>query len=137
MTSQKILIKMLVTRRILAILALFFILFTFSSCNENFVYPGEKWERIVDLQSVGFSKEGLVTVRAHIDSLPSTGIVVVVGGKILFENGNIANKSYIASVRKSILSMLFGNYVEDGTIDVNKTLADLEITDHGGLSDQE
>ena len=124
-------------QRILLLLSCFLIISIFSSCGEKVVYPGAEWERITNPESVGFSKEGLETVRAHLDSLPSTGIVVAVGGRILFENGNIQDRSYIASVRKSVLAMLFGNYVEDGTIDLNKTLTDLEINDHGGLSDTE
>jgi CubicO group peptidase (beta-lactamase class C family) len=63
--------------------------------------------------------------------------MVVVGGRALFEHGNIEELSYIASVRKSVLAMLFGNYVASGKIDMTKTLAELNITDIGGLSDRE
>lgn len=133
--------KMTAARGIFTVLSLFLIISIVVSCGEQVstinVYPGAEWERIADPESVGFSKSSLEAVRAHVDTLPSTGIVVVVGGRILFENGDIADKSYIASVRKSVLAMLYGNYVQDGTIDLNKTLADLEMTDHGGLSDQE
>ena len=45
--------------------------------------------------------------------------------------------SYIASCRKSVLSMLYGQYVEDGTIDLNKTVADLGIDDVEGLLPRE
>jgi CubicO group peptidase (beta-lactamase class C family) len=44
---------------------------------------------------------------------------------------------YVASVRKSVLAMLFGNYVASGKVRLEKTLKELGITDHGGLSDQE
>jgi CubicO group peptidase (beta-lactamase class C family) len=37
-------------------------------------------------------------------------------------------------VRKSILSMLYGNYVASGKVRLDKTLAELGIDDHGGLS---
>jgi len=101
------------------------------------VFPAESWERIENPESVGFSQEGLDAVSEYVDSLSTTGLGVVVGGRILFEQGDITELSYIASVRKSVLAMLFGNYVADGTVDLNKTLADLGITDHGGLSEQE
>ncbi|MFC1561513.1 serine hydrolase domain-containing protein [candidate division KSB1 bacterium] len=126
-------------RSVFYVVPLVIVLSILFSCGERaeYVYPGLEWERIADPVSVGFSGDGLEAVRAHVDTLPSTGLVVVVGGRILFENGDIADRSYIASVRKSVLAMLYGNYVEDGTIDLSKTLADLEMTDHGGLSDQE
>jgi len=101
------------------------------------IYPGVEWERHTDPESVGYSLDALETVGAYADTIPSTGLVVVVGGKILYENGNIEDRSYIASVRKSVLAMLYGNYVKDGTVDLSKSLVDLNINDHGGLSDQE
>ena len=100
-------------------------------------FPGESWEYISSPESVGYSPEGLEAVRAHADSIGTTGLVVVVHGKVLMDYGNITELSYIASVRKSVLAMLFGSFVADGTIDMNKTLADLNITDHGGLTEQE
>jgi CubicO group peptidase (beta-lactamase class C family) len=130
-----------VTRILFPALFAFILLSLLATCGQQVstanVYPGLEWERIADPVSVGYSKEGFEAVRAHLDTLPSTGLVVVVGGKILFENGDIADKSYIASVRKSVLAMLYGNYVADGTVDLSKTLADLNMSDHGGLSDQE
>ncbi|KPK77998.1 MAG: hypothetical protein AMJ79_01400 [Phycisphaerae bacterium SM23_30] len=112
-------------------------MFMLPSCVTMPVYPEAEWERIEDPEAVGFSPEGLDALRDHLAELPSTGLVVAVDGRILFENGDIADTSYIASVRKSVLAMLYGNYVADGTIDLDKTLADLNISDHGGLSDQE
>jgi len=108
-----------------------------TNCSGTAVYPGETWERIENPESAGYSQEKLDAVRECADTLATTGLVVVVGGRVLFEYGDITELSYIASVRKSVLAMLFGNYVADGTVDMNKTLADLGITDHGGLSDQE
>jgi CubicO group peptidase (beta-lactamase class C family) len=45
--------------------------------------------------------------------------------------------SYIASVRKSVLAMLFGRHVASGEVRLDRTLRELGITDHGGLSPQE
>ncbi len=93
----------------------------------------EPWERIQDPVEVGFSREGLDRVDAYARSLNSHGIVVIVGGRLLFEYGDIEEVSYVASVRKSILSMLYGNYVAEGAIDLDLTLEDLEIDDVDGL----
>ena len=49
------------------------------------------------------------------------------------EYGDVKAVSYLASVRKSVLAMLFGNYVASGRIRLDKTLEQLKIDDHGGL----
>ncbi|CAN5802535.1 hypothetical protein BH23GEM9_BH23GEM9_16740 [soil metagenome] len=49
----------------------------------------------------------------------------------------MARVSYLASVRKSVLSMLIGIYRERGAIDLNRTLAQIGIDDLGGLTDAE
>jgi CubicO group peptidase (beta-lactamase class C family) len=101
------------------------------------VYPGADWERVASPESVGWSSAGLEKVREKLATLPSTGMVAVVGGRVLFEYGDVQTLSYLASVRKSVLSMMIGNYVAKGTIRLDKTLAEIGIDDIGGLSDTE
>jgi len=60
-------------------------------------------------------------------------MVVIQGGKVLFEYGDIQELSYLASCRKSILSMLYGPFVENGTIKLNTTIEQLRLDDIGGL----
>lgn len=103
------------------------------SSDVSFVYPGETWERIKDPSSAGYSAEGLEKVHEYVKTLDTTGLMVVVGGKVLFEYGDLKQLSYLASVRKSILSILYGKYVTDGTIRLNTTLEELGITDNEGL----
>jgi len=103
----------------------------------KFIFPGDKWERIVDPASVGYSVEGLNKVREYTETIGTTGLLVIVGGKVLFEYGDLEQLSYLASCRKSILSILYGKYVFDGTIRLNTTLEDLRITDIDGLLDIE
>ena len=97
------------------------------------VFPGAEWDRIQDPARVGYcaDKLGLVTDRAK--ELSTTAMMVVVGGRTLYEYGDLTTVSYLASVRKSVLAMLFGNYVKNGTIKLNKTLAALKLDDIGGL----
>ena len=102
-----------------------------------FVYPGDTWERIVDPVTVGYSVEGLEKVREFTKTIGTTGLLVIVGGKVLFEYGDLEQLSYLASCRKSILAILYGKYVQDGTIRLNTTLDDLGISDIGRLLDIE
>ncbi len=67
----------------------------------------------------------------------TTGLLVIVDGKAIYQYGNTKQVSYIASCRKSILSILYGIYIERGKIDLSKTLAELGIDDKQGLSEQE
>ena len=103
-------------------------------------YPGATWEQVArgDLADYGWSDDGLQRTRAFVrDSANTTGLVVVDRGRVVFQYGAVAELSYLASVRKSVLAMLYGRWVEDGTIDLDATLADLDIDDVGGLLDVE
>lgn len=101
------------------------------------VYPGATWDTVASPEAVGWSRAGLDSVRAALSQLPSTGFVAVVGGKVLMQYGNVDTLSYLASVRKSILSMLYGNYVASGKVNLDLTLAQLGMDDIGGLLPQE
>jgi CubicO group peptidase (beta-lactamase class C family) len=63
--------------------------------------------------------------------------MVVREGKIVYTYGNIEQISYLASARKSLLSMLYGKYVKSGVIDLDKTLGELGITEKQPLLDIE
>ena len=100
------------------------------------IYPGRKWAKIAP-ESVGFASAGLAAAHARLAATPSTGLIAVVGGRAIFEYGDTDTVSYVASVRKSILSMLYGIHVKRGEIDLDATLASLGIDDRGGLTDAE
>ncbi|MGH7556136.1 MAG: serine hydrolase domain-containing protein, partial [Longimicrobiales bacterium] len=101
------------------------------------VYPATSWDRIATPECAGWSSAGLDSVRAKLAGLSTTGFVAVVGGRVLADYGDVQAVSYLASVRKSVLSMLYGIYVERGVISLDKTLAQLGIDDIGGLTDAE
>ena len=108
-----------------------------SNLRIEYVWPGAQWDSITTPADRGWSREGLDRVRAKLATLPSTGFVAIVGGRVLMSYGDVQAISYLASVRKSVLAMLMGNYVAQGKVDLDKTLAELGIDDIGGLSDQE
>ena len=107
------------------------------SSSTRAVFPGAEWERIERPESVGWTAADLDTVRARLGKLSTTGFMAVVGGRVLMEYGDVQTVSYLASVRKSILAMLYGNYVASGKVRLDKTLAELGIDDIGGLTDEE
>ena len=72
-----------------------------------------------------------------LDALPTTCLLAIKNGKTVYEYGDPAQVSYLASVRKSILSLLFGRPVTDGVINLRSTLEDLGIDDVQGLLPRE
>ncbi len=104
-----------------------------AEASPDFVYPGDTWQRITDPSSAGYSQAGLDKVTEYVKTLDTTGLLVVVGGRVLYEYGDLEQLSYLASVRKSILSILYGKYVMDRTIRLDTTLEQLGISDIDGL----
>lgn len=100
-------------------------------------YPGAEWEHHASPEAAGYSSAELERVRAHLATMHSTGLMAIVGGKVVFQYGNVDTVSYLASVRKSVLSMLYGIQVDRGVIDLDRTLAELGIDDNQGLTDAE
>lgn len=102
------------------------------------IYPtAEGWQKAKPAE-MGYSSEKLDAIKnAIIEKTFGTGACVIVGGKMIFQYGYLDRLSYIASCRKSILSMMYGKYVENGTIDLDKTVADLGLDDIQGLTEEE
>src|SRR3954470_22715790 len=100
-------------------------------------FPGDIWQRVADSTKIGWTKAGLDSVQALISRMNSSAMVVVEHGKIVYAYGDLTAQSYLASVRKSILSMLYGIEIARGHVDTAKTLAQLGIDDVGGLSPRE
>jgi CubicO group peptidase (beta-lactamase class C family) len=109
----------------------------FQAQEKTAVFPAKEWERIEKPESVGYSPARLQALRSWLQTLDTTAMIVVVGGRSLFEYGDLRHQSYLASVRKSVLAILYGKYVENGAIKLDRTLRELEFTDTGGLMPQE
>ena len=54
-------------------------------------------------------------------------MLIAVHGQVIFEYGDVAHASKVASVRKSVLSMLYGPYVLTGRIDPRKTVVEMGL----------
>ena len=48
-------------------------------------FPGKDWEKIEKPESVGYSSARLQALRAWLQSIDTTGLMVAVGGRSLFE----------------------------------------------------
>lgn len=93
-------------------------------------FPGKDWQ-LVSPESEGYSSKKLEALRAWLAAGPSTSMMIVVHGHLIFRYGDTGLVSKIASVRKSILSILYGKYVENNTIDLSKTVTQLGLEEPG------
>ena len=101
-------------------------------------YPGETWRRITVPDSAGWSSQKLIEVGAFLQTIPSEALMVIYDGKILYQYGNTNYKYLLHSCRKSLLSALYGIHVNNGNIDLDKTMGELGIDDKPpSLSDEE
>ncbi|MCL4849818.1 MAG: serine hydrolase [Bryobacteraceae bacterium] len=80
-------------------------------------------------EAAGYSRERLDLLRAWLKTHDTTGMMVVVGGRVLFEYGNVVETSKVASVRKSVLGMLFGKYIAKDPRMLHATVEDLRLED--------
>jgi len=99
---------------------------------------GSEWEKAAP-EACGFDPETLAKIPEMIRSknMGTTGLMIVAGGRVIYTFGDVEQVSYIASCRKSVLSMLYGKYVKNGTIRLDETVEDLGIDDVGGLLPRE
>lgn len=105
------------------------------SAKGDLIYPDKEhgWSKAAP-EKYGYDSKAFAEVTDYIiKNTAGTGMCVIVGGEMIYQYGSITRQSYIASCRKSVLAMLYGKYVEDGTIDLSRTIGELGMDDIGGL----
>lgn len=95
-------------------------------------YPGKEWQSVAPA-SVGYDAKKLAAVKDYVEAGNAQGMHVSVGGQTILTAGDIKTANYVASVRKSVLAIMYGPYVADGTINLNASLSDIGLDDVGGL----
>jgi len=97
------------------------------------IFPGAEWTTLDSLEVEGYERARFDTLRARVQAEGTSAMLVVAGGRVVFSYGDVARPTYLASARKSVVSMLYGRHVADGTVRLDETLAALGIDDLGGL----
>ena len=101
-------------------------------------FPGRSWERLKSPSAAGWSVEGLAKAREFSDSLDTTAVMIVEGGSVLEQWGSVALPLKCHSIRKSLLSALYGSHVGSDRIDLNLSMQQLGINDNEpSLTDSE
>lgn len=95
------------------------------------------WKQYERLEEAGWSASLLEEARLYSESIRSAAVMIVYRGYVVAAWGDIERRYKCHSVRKSLLSLLYGVHVGEGTIDLNKTIEDLGIDDLQPLSPAE
>ena len=95
------------------------------------------WRQFSSPEAAGYSAERLDAAFRFADSVGSTAVMVLQDGVVVAGWGDVERKLGLHSIRKSLLSVLYGIAVDRGEIDLDTTLAELEIDDRGGLTPAE
>jgi CubicO group peptidase (beta-lactamase class C family) len=93
------------------------------------IYPGENWKNAVEPEKLGWSSADLAEARNYSKMIRSAAVIIVDNGVVVDAWGDITRKFYCHSIRKSFLSALIGIHVEEGNIDLSKTMEELGIDD--------
>lgn len=93
-------------------------------------YPGRTWQRHASPEAAGWSSAKLRAAQDYTKTIKTAAVMVVAGGRIVDDWGETATRFNIHSIRKSLLSALYGIHVNDGAIDLSRTLAELGIDDN-------
>jgi CubicO group peptidase (beta-lactamase class C family) len=85
------------------------------------------WLQYADVGQAGFDGPALRAVCERADSLKSGAVMAVFRGRVILACGDVGRKFEAYSVRKSLVSALYGTAVARREIDLDSTLADFSI----------
>jgi CubicO group peptidase (beta-lactamase class C family) len=105
-------------------------------CPER-TYPGRTWLVYAKSEQAGFSSEKLAEARQYSEQIGSAAVMVIYDGAVVAQWGDIKTRYMCHSIRKSFLSALYGVHVDEGHIDLDKTMAELGIDDAPPLTSLE
>lgn len=91
-------------------------------------YPGASWI-VAPPDQNRWSAEKLKVAREYSNSIDSSSVMIIQHGLVIAQWGDVDRKISSYSMRKSLLSALYGIYSNEKRINVNSTLAQLGISD--------
>lgn len=95
---------------------------------------GVTFEKKAITDSSYFTKEKFNEVDTYLkEESETTSMLVLENSKIVYEYGDVSEISTLGDAKISILSLLFGKYVENGAINLQETIGENNINDFIGL----
>lgn len=114
-----------------------FLTINLSTNAQKTVFPGQHWDYVKEVSEMGYNASKLKKARKFSETIKTSAVVIVENGLIVDEWGEVDKKYMTHSVRKSFLSAMYGQYVLDGTIDLDKRMIDIGVDDVPPLSNVE
>jgi len=93
-------------------------------------FPGKHWDVAATPEEAGWSSAALRNAQTYAESIHTAAFLVVHQGRIVDQWGKTERPFHCHSMRKSILSTLYGIHVAEGNIDLDQTLDKLGIDDN-------
>ncbi len=88
-------------------------------------------------EEFGFSTDALDSLATFLHEAGSSSMLILSNGKVVFEWGDTTMRHTIHSIRKPLVSALYGIFIQQGIIDTSETLKSLNIDDINSLSELE
>lgn len=93
-------------------------------------FPGAQWDVVATPEEAGWSSAALQDAGSYAESIDTVAFLVVHRGRIVDQWGETERPFNCHSMRKSILSALYGIQVAEGNINLDQTLDKLGIDDN-------
>lgn len=103
----------------------------------EYVFPGQKWQRVTDPGQLGWDATKLAELEKLAPEVGSSAGLVAHRGLVVAVWGDVAKRENSQSMRKTLVGGLIGSLVADGSLDLDATLAELDIQDDPPLTADE
>ncbi|MGB5849258.1 MAG: serine hydrolase [Ignavibacteriaceae bacterium] len=107
------------------------LIFLLNNCSDDIVDPGDNPNDLeyVTPEDVGYSSAKLMEAKQFAEQSGFDAVMALYDGKVLFSWGSVSKNYYTHSIRKPLLSALYGINVNQGNINLDATMEDLNIDD--------
>lgn len=99
--------------------------------------PQKEWKQYKSPEDAGFSSEKLAEAKKIYDQMGAAAYMVIYKGHVLVSWGDVQRRFVCHSMRKSLLSAMYGIHVDKGKINLDTTLEKLKIKDQTPLNEEE
>lgn len=100
-------------------------------------FPGEAWLAYATPEDAGFSSEGIAAAKRVSKATGSAAVMVVYDGAVLAQWGAVSRRFKCHSIRKSLLSALYGIAVANDAVDIDASIGSVGIDDDRALTESE
>ena len=117
--------------KVISTVLLFPIIFLLCNCTDEPVAPvpaPNELEYVVP-EDIGYSSQKLEEARQFAEQSGFDAVIALYDGKILFSWGNVTKNYWTHSIRKPLLSALYGIHVNNWNINLDATMEELNIDD--------